>query len=311
MALTAALKKHLPKPVRRALGKAKMRARWGWIPLERVSAALAANDIEDRAQLDAIRSIWVKLPPPPGDPSSAQYRQHWLDVYTTLSGGGYDVAREETVFEVEEATRSPFPYMTEDPQVVADHMTAVSAVIRTMDLPSGASVLELGCGWGNTSLALAQMGYDVTVLDIEERFIDLVKTRADALGVPIKTVLGDFFSIEEIDRRFDALLFFECFHHCIDHQRLLDALPAKLNPGGKLVLAGEVINNALPYEWGLNPNGEAIFQISTKGWMELSFRESYLLKTLRRKGWHVVRHDEVYTSAERVYICTREPQAAP
>ena len=282
----------------------------GWVSIEAVPAFLSDGDMSDLERLNALRSKWVKLPAPPSDPWSPEYREHWLSVYETLSGRGYDVSSEESVIDVETAIAKPFPYSTRDPLTVADHLAAVAATIKAMNLPVGASVLELGAGWGNTSVALAQMGYDVTVLDVEERFIQLVERRSKAIGIPLETIRGDFFEMQDIDRKFDALLFFESFHHCIDHQNLLDALAVKLNPGGKLVLAGETINDELPYAWGLNPNGESVFQISTKGWMELAFRESYLLETLRRKGWSVVRHDEVHTPAERVYVCTRMAEGA-
>lgn len=62
----------------------------------------------------------------------------------------------------------------------------------------------------------------------------------------------------------------------------------------------------IPYDWGLNPSGEAIFQIVANGWMELAFRESYLLKTLEKKGWKVNKRDSTLTAAAVVYVCTRQ-----
>ena len=125
------------------------------------------------------------------------------------------------------------------------------------------------------------------------------------LEVPLQVIHGEFFKIREIAESFDAILFYESFHHCIDHLALLDEIPAKLRPGGKLILAGETVNENMPYDWGLNPSGEAIYQIVTNGWMELTFRESYLLKTLRQKGWDVKKFDSSQTAAAIVYICTR------
>jgi hypothetical protein len=49
----------------------------------------------------------------------------------------------------------------------------------------------------------------------------------------------------------------------------------------------EPINENLPYDWGLNPAGEALWQIRTNGWCELVFRESYLISTLKKNGFLV------------------------
>jgi len=61
-------------------------------------------------------------------------------------------------------------------------------VIEALALPPRASILEMGAGWGNTSLFLAQMGYKVTVLDINPKYGELISQRAKALNVEIAFV---------------------------------------------------------------------------------------------------------------------------
>jgi 2-polyprenyl-3-methyl-5-hydroxy-6-metoxy-1,4-benzoquinol methylase len=281
----------------------------GWVTMDQIQTELAqaekARNVSEGEYVRALQSFWVELPPPPSDPWSDEYKQHWLSVYQTLTKNVYDVSKEGHEFDLQAFIKKPYPYNTESFEIVGNQLIAIGSLIRAMQLPPKASILELGPGWGNTSLALAQMGHDVTTIDIEARYTEIQKIRATMLDVPLKVVHGDFFKIREITKAFDAVLFFESFHHCIDHLALLDEIPARLLPGGKLILAGETINESIPYDWGLNPNGEAIFQIVTKGWMELSFRESYLLKTLKRKGWEVKKYDSTQTAAAIVYVCTR------
>lgn len=280
-----------------------------WVDMAQIQTELAqAKEVQSVSEADYIRalqSFWVKLPLPPTNSLSDEYKLHWLSVYQSLAGNTYDVSRECHEFDLQTMINKPYPYGTESYEVVGNQLIAVGSLIKAMQLPPKASVLELGSGCGNTSLALAQMGHDVTTIDIEPRFSEILKDRATKLGVSLKVIQGDFFKLREITKPVDAILFYQSFHHCIDYLSLLDEIPAKLRPGGKLILAGETILEGLPYDWGLNPNGEAIFQIVSKGWMELCFRESYLLKVLKQKGWEVTKHDSTQAAVAIVYICTR------
>jgi 2-polyprenyl-3-methyl-5-hydroxy-6-metoxy-1,4-benzoquinol methylase len=181
---------------------------------------------------------------------------------------------------------------------------AIGHIIGALSLPPGSSILEMGAGWGNTSIFLAQMGYEVTVVDINPKYGELMKNRAAASGVSVSFLCTSFDETASLGRKFDCVLFYESFHHSYDHLALLDLIrEALLNPGGKLALAGEPVNEALPYDWGLNPVGEALWQIRTHGWFELVFRESYLLRTLREKGFAVAKHDLQNNPHGTTYIC--------
>jgi 2-polyprenyl-3-methyl-5-hydroxy-6-metoxy-1,4-benzoquinol methylase len=244
-----------------------------------------------------------------GHPHSAEYRQAQLELYSRLTGRKYSTAHEAHPFDLARLVDRPYPYDTGSAETVGAQLIAIGYLIRAMGLPPGAEILEMGPGWGNTSLAFAQMGYKVTAIDIEARYLELVRERARRLNVSVEMILGDFFAVETMNRRFDAILFFESFHHCDDHLRLLDAIPDRLKSGGKLVLAGEPVEADLPYPWGINLGGEALYSITRYGWLELAFREDYLLDTLRQKGWDVVKHPCPLTAAGVTFVATRSDEA--
>jgi len=160
----------------------------------------------------------------------------------------------------------------------------------TMRLPAKSKVLELGVGWGNTAITMAQMGYDVTAIDIEPNFVKLVNDRADLFGLPAIARLGSFLEIGSLDEKFDAVLFYECFHHCSDHMALLKMLHSVLAPGGKVFFAAEPILDAFPIPWGIRLDGESLWAIRRNGWLELGFQESYFRAALERSGFAVVKH---------------------
>jgi protein-L-isoaspartate O-methyltransferase len=271
--------------------------------LARLDAAAAVSDDQLRRAFQSFRmELDLDLPP---DPASDAYAQGIFELYAWLHGSPYDPSHEVTPLDVEAAADVPFPYATQSARTVGQHLMAVGHVIRTLDLGAGSRVLELGPGWGNTTLALARMGCAVTAVDIEPRFVELIRTRADRIHADIDARVGDFSLVRELEGPYDAVLFFECFHHCADHRGLLADLSRVVAPGGKVVFAAEPIETAFPVPWGLRLDGESLWAIRRHGWLELGFRESYFLGTLAQFGWSVRKRVCADTPWGVCYVATR------
>jgi len=223
----------------------------------------------------------------PADPDSPEYRQRQLALYEWLHGKPYAVTNEVSHLDPVASADRPFPFHTESARTVGDQLIAIGYLIRALDLPPRSTVLEFGPGWGNTTIALARMGHRVTAVDIEHNFLELITERARRKRLSIETIHGDFAVAETIDRRFDAVLFFESFHHSANHQRLIAALDRLVAPGGKAVFAGEPISETFPLPWGLRLDGGSLWAIRRHGWLELGFSETYFRGLLTRHGWHV------------------------
>jgi hypothetical protein len=127
--------------------------------LREISAAAAISDDADRAVFASFR---MDIPSNhSGDPWSATYRASQFDLYNRISSRvDYSTANEISGYSVD--PRRPFPYYTQSATTVGDQLMAVGFLIKMMNLPANSSVLEFGPGWGNTTIALARMGYAVT-----------------------------------------------------------------------------------------------------------------------------------------------------
>ena len=252
-----------------------------------LNAAAAVSDDQLRRHFEtfAMRTP-TDLPP---DPDSDAYRQRQLDLYTRLHGAPYRVSNEISAFDPILAADRPFPYQTGSARTVAGQLIAIGFLIRTLDLAPNSRVLELGAGWGNTTIALARMGHRVTAIDIERNFLELIAERARRKRLEIETIHGDFSLATDLNRRFDAVLFFESFHHSSNHQALIASLDRLVEPDGQVVFAGEPISAAFPIPWGLRLDGQSLWAIRQQGWLELGFREDYFLDLLRRHGWAVTK----------------------
>ncbi len=208
-----------------------------------------------------------------------------MGLYEWLHGSPYQLTNEQTDFEFTRFVRTPFPYSTHSCATVGNHLMAVGHVIKTLDIRPNSRVLELGPGWGNVTLALTQMGHQVTAVDMSEEFLRLIEARAAQIDAHVETVCGDFSCIDDLQGQWDAVIFFESFHHSPDHLRLLESLHRIVAPGGKVLFASEPIANDFYLPWGPRLDGESLWAIRTNGWFELGFRKSYFVEALRRTGW--------------------------
>jgi ubiquinone/menaquinone biosynthesis C-methylase UbiE len=84
----------------------------------------------------------------------------------------------------------------------------VLSIVAELGLPQGSRILELGCGAGLTSVALAQRGYQVEAVDSVPIMVDLTSRHAKQAGVDDRVVssVGDAHRLEFADEQFALVL---------------------------------------------------------------------------------------------------------
>ncbi len=259
--------------------------------IEGLDAAVARADAAGAISDDALRAAFQTfeyrpdLSRLPKDPFSLEYRQFQDELYRQISGRDRYFAQEaeRTPFDLATALRRPFPYSTASCTTVGNQLIMQGFLIRHLALPRGARILEFGPGWGNTTLHLAQMGFDVTAVDVYDGFTDLIGARAAQIGVTVTTAVSDMLDFRAREP-YDAVVFFECFHHCTDHMGMLEHLRGFVADGPAL-FAAEPISWDMPYPWGIRLDGISVWSIRKFGWFELGFRPDYFAAALRRSGW--------------------------
>ena len=113
--------------------------------------------------------------------------------------------------------------------------------------PNQGKLLELGCGAGNVSIGFAQVGYEVTGVDIAPTAISWAIENAAEANVSINFLQGDVLELTGIaDDSFDVVLDGHCFHCIIgeDRARFLQSARHVLRVGG--ILAISTMCNQVP-----------------------------------------------------------------
>ena len=115
----------------------------------------------------------------------------------------------------------------------------VDLIIDRLELEPGAKILDLACGQGRHAIRLAQLGYDVTGLDLSEVLLERAKVDAETAEVNVRWVRADMREIP-FGAEFDAVInIFTAFGYLEDDAQDLDVLRSVarcLVPGGALLL---------------------------------------------------------------------------
>ncbi len=129
----------------------------------------------------------------------------------------------------------PLAEMVEDKETEKE----IRELLRRLPLGRKGRILDVACGVGRHSLALAQRGYEVTGVDYSSGYIAEANRRARTRGVKVDFLERDMRRLE-FDREFDAALnlwtSFGYFKKFQDDLLTLKRMFKALKPGGWIVL---------------------------------------------------------------------------
>jgi len=98
----------------------------------------------------------------------------------------------------------------------------------------GKSALDVGCGAGLLAEPLARLGAKVTAVDAAPELIAVARDHAIGQGLQIDYRAT---GVEDIDGKYDLVTAMEVVEHVADPQDFIDALAARLAPGGLMILS--------------------------------------------------------------------------
>ena len=110
--------------------------------------------------------------------------------------------------------------------------------VKSLD---GLKVLEIGCGTGSFSVALAEQGAEVYGVDIDESYVAVAQKRCEIYRLEADLRAGNATEVQQIfaGKKFDHIIFYASLEHMTTEERLLSIANAweMLEPGGLLSVA--------------------------------------------------------------------------
>jgi 2-polyprenyl-6-hydroxyphenyl methylase/3-demethylubiquinone-9 3-methyltransferase len=187
----------------------------------------------------------------------------------------------------------------------------------------GAAVLDVGCGGGLLSEALAAEGARVTAIDLAPELLRIAKLHRLESGADVDYRLSSVETLAAEQRdRYDAITCMELLEHVPDPGSVLSACAALLKPGGRLfvstlnrtpaafalaIVGAEYIARLLPK--GTHQYREFIKPSELAAWMRAAGLELEDVSGLMYEPWRnsarvIGRTDVNYLA------CARKPEAA-
>jgi tetratricopeptide (TPR) repeat protein len=252
------------------------------------------------------------------DPRKPAYREQQISLWMEISGisGDYRPSHHELSGSLDhfDPIRRPGFYAARDKGAVtaaSDQLIALGQILKHSGVGPGDWVLEYGAGFGQIALALARLGVSVDTVDIEPTFCAAVTTQSEFFSVSLTAFEGNFGLNPRGDYKYNLILFYESFHHCLDFLTLIPRLRSYPAPGGRIILAGEPIVSAddkvVPYPWGIRLDAECVAIVRLRGWFELGFHEGFLVSQFIRSGFVWQAYPGQISHVANLHVFKRRP----
>lgn len=177
----------------------------------------------------------------------------------------------------------------------------------------GSRILDIGVGGGASSVYLCRLGHAVTVVEPSPDLCAGLHQAALAYGLPLEIYVTNAESINQVEGRFDYVIFSSSFHHCDDPLGALRCVGTKLQPGGRVLLLNEPILQCYRSKsWFFRKLAEFPEEMGHYGGNEHIYRYGEYVEMLRAAGFRILScppHQTAWSVSARMALWASRPAA--
>ena len=124
--------------------------------------------------------------------------------------------------------------------------TDLRFIVSVLKLKNGDSILDLACGHGRHTIALAKRGFKVDGLDLSSHLLGLAEKEAKVAGVKINWYQQDVHRWQR-PKRYDKIFLFFSEFGLFDAPKVIARIAAHLKPGGLFLLDTDNVFRLISY----------------------------------------------------------------
>ena len=136
------------------------------------------------------------------------------------------------------AWRDVYEHNSIEGEIYRKRLEVVLSLIDGLAVPTGDTFLEIGCGAGRATVALAQRGYFVQAIDPAPNMVTITRQYAAEAGVAplVSTSVGHASLLDFPEQRFGLVLAIGVMPYLTSPEKALAEMAQVLKPGGFLLL---------------------------------------------------------------------------
>ncbi len=199
------------------------------------------------------------------------------------------LSRELEAFEKIDIPISEFPTPESFFKNYISSTNGLEIIRHLSDLNPGEKILDIGVGSGETSIYLAYLGCDVSVVEPSPKLCQNLAKLAENYEFSLKIYCTNGESISKIKEQFDGIIFNSSLHHCDDPILALKNCFDCLKFEGKLIIANEPF---LPFyrskKWFYSRLETHPKEMGHYGGNEHNYRYHEYISMLRKAGFNKI-----------------------
>ena len=100
----------------------------------------------------------------------------------------------------------------------------------------GMKILDVGCGTGNFSIKLAELGCEIVGIDVSDKMLEMARKKASSKNLKAEFLRMDACNLDFADETFDGVISIATLEFVSNYQKAIDEMFRVVKRGGQILI---------------------------------------------------------------------------